>query len=144
MPRKAAWIRDAASGFDPANERGRARRRRPVGYDYLVVAPGLQLNWTDVRGLTADMIGTDGICSNYLYEGCEGTWRTLQAFEGGTAIFTMPPPPIKCAGAPQKIAYLADDHFRRRGIRDRTRIVYAAGTPDDLLRQGVREDARRA
>ena len=41
----------------------------------------------------------------------------------------MPPPPIKCAGAPQKIAYLADDHFRSRGIRDKTRIVYAAGTP---------------
>ena len=75
------------------------------------------------------MIGKDGICSNYTYDGCEGTWRTLQEFNGGTAVFTMPPPPIKCAGAPQKIAYLADDHFRRRGVRDRSRIVYATGTP---------------
>ncbi len=128
-PRKAAWIREAASAFDPANNEVVLAGGGRVGYDYLVVAPGLQLNWTDVRGLTADMVGKDGICSNYLYEGCEGTWRTLQEFQGGTAIFTMPPPPIKCAGAPQKIAYLADDHFRRRGIRDKTRIVYAAGTP---------------
>ncbi len=129
MPRKAVWIRDAASGFDPANNEVVLAGGDRVGYDYLVVAPGLRLNWADVRGLDAGMVGRDGICSNYLYEGCEGTWRTLQAFQGGTAIFTMPPPPIKCAGAPQKIAYLADDHFRRRGIRDRTRIVYAAGTP---------------
>jgi sulfide:quinone oxidoreductase len=128
-PRKATWIREAAAGFDPVNNQVMLAGRDRVGYDYLVVAPGLQLNWTDVRGLTADMVGKDGICSNYLYEGCEGTWRTLQEFQGGTAIFTMPPPPIKCAGAPQKIAYLADDHFRRRGIRDRSRIVYAAGTP---------------
>jgi sulfide:quinone oxidoreductase len=128
-PRKAAWIRDSVVAFDPAQNQVRLARGERIGYDYLVVAPGLQLNWTDVRGLTADMIGTQGICSNYLYEGCEGTWRTLQEFQGGTALFTMPPPPIKCAGAPQKIAYLADDHFRRRGIRDNARIVYAAGTP---------------
>jgi sulfide:quinone oxidoreductase len=128
-PRKATWIRNAVAQFDPGGNQVVLAGGERVGYDYLVVAAGLQLNWTDVRGLTADMVGRDGICSNYLYEGCEGTWRALQAFEGGTAIFTMPPPPIKCAGAPQKIAYLADDHFRRRGIRDRTRIIYAAGTP---------------
>jgi sulfide:quinone oxidoreductase len=128
-PRKASWIREAATGFDPAQNTVVLASGDRVGYDYLVVAPGLQLNWTQVRGLTADMVGTDGICSNYLYDGCEGTWRTLQAFQGGTAVFTMPPPPIKCAGAPQKIAYLADDHFRRRGVRDKSRIIYAAGTP---------------
>jgi sulfide:quinone oxidoreductase len=128
-PRKASWIRAAAAGFDPANNEVLLADGERVGYDYLVVAPGLQLNWSDVRGLSADRIGTNGICSNYLYDGCESTWRMLQEFNGGTAIFTMPPPPIKCAGAPQKIAYLADDHFRRRGVRERTRIVYAAGTP---------------
>ena len=128
-PRKAQWIREAAAGFDPANNRVLLAGGGQVGYDFLVVAPGLQLNWTQVSGLAADMIGKDGICSNYLYEGCEGTWRTLQEFQGGTAVFTMPPPPIKCAGAPQKIAYLADDHWRKRGIRDKTRLVYAAGTP---------------
>jgi sulfide:quinone oxidoreductase len=128
-PRKAQWIREACDGFDPdSNEIALAGGDR-VGYDYLVVAPGIQLNWTQVRGLTPDLLGRHGICSNYLYEGGEGTWRTLQEFKGGTALFTMPPPPIKCAGAPQKIAYLADDHFRRRGVRDGARIVYAAGTP---------------
>ena len=41
------------------------------------------------------------------------TYKALQNFEkGGVAIFTMPPMPIKCPGAPQKIMYLFDDRLR--------------------------------
>ena len=32
------------------------------------------------------------------------------------ALFTQPPMPIKCAGAPQKAMYLACDHWRRAGV----------------------------
>lgn len=31
----------------------------------------------------------------------------------GNAIFTFPNTPIKCAGAPQKIMYIADSYFRK-------------------------------
>ncbi len=36
----------------------------------------------------------------------------MQAFQEGNAIFTFPNTPIKCAGAPQKIMYLAEEYFR--------------------------------
>ena len=49
--------------------------------------------------------------------------------KSGTALFTFPNTPIKCAGAPQKIMYLADDHLRRRGVRDRCKVVYACAGP---------------
>lgn len=129
VPSKATWIRDAVTAFHPADSQVVLAGGERVSYDHLIVACGIKLDWSAVRGLSPELIGRDGICSNYLYEGCEGTWRTLQEFSGGTALFTMPPPPIKCAGAPQKIMYLADDHFRKRGVRDATKIVYAAGTP---------------
>jgi sulfide:quinone oxidoreductase len=32
---------------------------------------------------------------------------------------------VKCGGAPQKIAYLADDAFRKAGVRDRAHITFA-------------------
>jgi sulfide:quinone oxidoreductase len=129
LPRKATWIKDRVTEFEPADNRVVLGSGARVSYDYLVVAVGIKLNWEQIEGLSVDLIGRDGICSNYLYDGCEGTWRTLREFKGGTALFTMPPPPIKCAGAPQKIMYLADDYFRKSGVRDRTRIIYAAGTP---------------
>jgi sulfide:quinone oxidoreductase len=129
LSRKATWLRDTITQFNPTHNEVVLADGSRVSYDFLIVAVGIQLNWTAITGMSKDLVGRDGICSNYLYEGCEGTWRTLHEFQGGAVLFTMPPPPIKCAGAPQKIMYLADEHFRRRGIRDKAKITYAAGTP---------------
>jgi sulfide:quinone oxidoreductase len=48
----------------------------------------------------------------------------LRGFKGGEALFTMPPVPIKCAGAPQKIVYLADEIFRKNGVRQKTHLHF--------------------
>jgi sulfide:quinone oxidoreductase len=40
----------------------------------------------------------------------------------------MPAGPIKCAGAPQKIAYLAADWWRSQGVLDRTRVILVLPT----------------
>jgi sulfide:quinone oxidoreductase len=128
IPRGVAWLRDAVASFVPAANSLITRGGDELRYDWLVVCPGIQLNWDGVAGLS-HTLGQGGVCSNYAYEQCEKTWDTIREFKGGTALFTMPPPPIKCAGAPQKIMYLADDHWRRSGVRDKTKIIYVAGTP---------------
>jgi sulfide:quinone oxidoreductase len=128
IPRGVTWIRGSVERFDPERNRLTTAAGEEIRYDWLVVCPGIQLNWGGVDGL-AKSLGRDGVCSNYAYGECERTWDTIRTFKGGTALFTMPPPPIKCAGAPQKIMYLADDHFRRAGVRDKTRVIYVAGTP---------------
>jgi sulfide:quinone oxidoreductase len=66
------------------------------------------------------------LCSNDRYDLVDSTWRFLNAIEEGDAIFTFPATPVKCAGAPQKIMYLADEHLRRRGVRDKVRITFAS------------------
>ncbi|MNK75723.1 hypothetical protein D3C87_952680 [compost metagenome] len=38
----------------------------------------------------------------------------------------MPPVPIKCAGAPQKIMYLAEEIFQKNGVRAQSRVTFAA------------------
>lgn len=128
IPAGATWIRDSVVTLDPANNRVATAGGAVVEYDFLVVACGIELDWNGIPGL-AGAVGKDGVCSNYDYETVDYTWRTISQFSGGTALFMMPAPPIKCAGAPQKIMYMADDTFRRRGVRDRTTIIYAAATP---------------
>ena len=130
IPRRVTWIREAAAELLPDRRRVRTASGQVLGYRALVVACGIELDWGAVDGLP-DALGRDGVVSNYAGAGAgaEATWRALRELDGGEAVFTMPAPPIKCAGAPQKIAYLADDHFRRRGVRDRIRITYAAATP---------------
>jgi len=70
-----------------------------------------------------------GICCNYSFDTVESTWENIRNFAGGTALFTHPDTPVKCGGAPQKICYLAEDHFRKQGIRDKCNVVFALAKP---------------
>lgn len=107
-------IKAAAAGFKPEQNQVVLEGGEAVGYQMLVVAPGLKLNWDAVEGLT-EALGKNGVTSNYRYDLAPYTWKLVQEMQGKTAIFTQPPMPIKCAGAPQKAMYLSCDHWLRTG-----------------------------
>lgn len=125
IPPGVTWIKEAVSTFVPEENRVTTRDGRSIAYDYLIVAPGIQLNWSAIKGLP-EGLGSGGIVSNYEYRTADSTWEAIRSFRGGTALFTMPNTPVKCGGAPQKIMYLAEDYFRRHGLRDQSRVVFAS------------------
>lgn len=128
IPAGVHWVKDAVEQFLPEENAVLTRQGQRLAYDALVVAPGLQINWHLIPGLK-ESLGRNGVCSNYSYESVSATWAQLEAFKGGRALFTIPSTPIKCAGAPLKIMFLAEDHFRRTGIRQRCEVTYmSAGT----------------
>ena len=51
IPSGATWIRDRAERFEPEHNRVVTGRGDEIGYDWLVVCPGIQLNWDAVKGL---------------------------------------------------------------------------------------------
>ncbi|MCA9567297.1 MAG: NAD(P)/FAD-dependent oxidoreductase [Myxococcales bacterium] len=124
IPPGVTWIKDRAATFDPANNSVTLAGGDTVTYDVLAVCPGLQLDWDRVEGLK-DAVGKNGVVSNYSPDTVESTWEAIRHLKGGKAIFTYPQNPIKCAGAPQKIMWLAEHHFERAGIRDKVEITYA-------------------
>jgi len=125
VPRGVRWIRDRVVELRPEEKSVVLQSGRRLTYDWLVVALGIQIDWQAIPGL-AEGIGSRGICSNYSFEHVAYTWDCIRMFRGGTALFTVPNTAVKCGGAPQKIMYLADDAFRRQGVRDRTRVVFAS------------------
>ncbi|WP_434222080.1 FAD-dependent oxidoreductase [Limnospira platensis CENA597] len=126
IPTGATWLKAAAKTFEPEQNLVILQDGRAIKYDYLIVCPGIQIDWDKVEGLT-DAIGKNGVTSNYSKDYAEYTWEVIKNFQGGNAIFTFPATPIKCAGAPQKIMYLADDTFIKNGVRNRSNVIY--GTP---------------
>ena len=122
-PAGATWIKDAAVEIDPEARTVTTRGGSVLRYRDLVVAPGIQLDWHKIEGLEGH-VGEGLITSNYLYRSTERTWALLNEVGSGNAVFTFPSTPIKCAGAPQKIMYLADDHFRRRGVRGKVNVLW--------------------
>lgn len=136
IPKDVDWIRDFAESFNPEGNAVATRSSGTITYDYLVVSPGVQMNPGDLPGLK-EALGKGDVCSNYTNP--EHTWEVLQRFKGGNAVFTQPTTPIKCGGAPQKIMYMAEEYFRKKGIRDKTNVVFA--TPGSVI-FGVPEFAK--
>lgn len=122
------WIKDYAETFQPDDNSVSLRSGDTISYDYLVVCPGLQLDWDKIEGLK-ETLNKNNVCSNYSAETVEYTWECIQNIKEGTALFTQPPMPIKCAGAPQKIMYLAADRFRKRGTLDKFHIEFLNAGP---------------
>lgn len=128
MPRKAKWIRDAVAEFHPEQNFVVTRGGQKISYDWLVVGAGIQINWGKIPGLK-ESVGKEGVCSNYSFDTVDSTWESIRNFQGGNALFTQPSGAVKCGGAPQKIMYLAEDHFRRTGIREKCNVIFAAASP---------------
>ncbi len=114
IPRGVDWIKAAVAAFDPERNVVVLEGCRLVCYTRLVVAPGLKLNWEGVEGLT-ETLGQNGVSSNYRFDLAPYTWQLVQNLRSGRALFTQPPMPIKCAGAPQKAMYLSADYWHRQG-----------------------------
>lgn len=115
IPRGVHWIKSAVAAFEPANNAVILDGCRVVKYDRLIVCPGLKLDWSRIKGLE-ETLGRNGVTSNYRYDLAPYTWQLVNEMKGGKAIFTQPPMPIKCAGAPQKAMYLSADAWKRRGV----------------------------
>ena len=115
IPEQVRWIQQAATDIDPESRQITLADGTRIEYAWLVVAAGIQTNWQAIEGLS-ESLGSHGVTSNYRVDTAPYTWRCIQDFTGGRALFTQPQMPIKCAGAPQKAMYLAADNFRRRGI----------------------------
>lgn len=115
IPPGVTWIKAAVAAFEPDARAVILDGCRVITWRALVVAPGLKLDWTAIPGLD-ETLGRNGVTSNYRYDLAPYTWELVQGMKSGRAIFTQPPMPIKCAGAPQKAMYLSADHWRRQGV----------------------------
>lgn len=123
LPERATWIRAAVTSVSPDDSNLVLDDGRTLGYQYLVVAPGMKLDWDRVEGLR-ETLGRNGVCSNYSPETAPYTWQCVQQFGGGNAVFTQSPSPIKCAGAPQKIAYLTAHRLQKKNLAARSKLYF--------------------
>lgn len=127
MPQNVTWIKDAAAYFDPEKNTVITASGNVYSYDYLIVAPGIQLNWDAVKGLK-ETIGKNGVTSNYSFNYAPYTFECLKKIKpGDTILFTAPSTPTKCGGAPQKVMYMTADFLRRKGILKDVNLEFVSG-----------------
>lgn len=117
---------DAVESFNPESNTVKTRDGKTISYEHLVVVPGLGQFPEKITGLAEALADSSAkVASIYDYNSCDTVWKYIQEHQSGPAIFTQPPQPHKCAGAPQKIMWLALDHWKKQGVRGDIPISYA-------------------
>lgn len=115
LPTGVTWIHAMATAFEPENNCVQTNTAGTISYKQLIVAAGLKLDWDAITGLK-ETLGKNGVTSNYQFDLAPYTWQLTQQLKSGKALFTQPPMPIKCAGAPQKAMYLSCSEWERSGV----------------------------
>lgn len=126
IPKGTTWVQKGVASFQPEVNKITLTDNTQIAYQALIVAPGIQLNWNEVKGLKENL-GKNGVCSNYSFETAPYTFETIKNLKGGKAIFHNPNTPVKCGGAPHKIMYLAADYFKKHGVLKDIQIEYWSG-----------------
>lgn len=128
MPSYVEHIKGAVATFQPESNSVTLEDGSSLSYQYLIVAAGCKLDWAAVEGLE-DALGKNGVTSNYRYDLAPYTWKLVQQMRGKEAIFTQPPMPIKCAGAPQKAMYLSCSAWKSSGKLDGINVTFCNAGP---------------
>lgn len=131
IPSNTKWIKDSVVSINPDRNSIKTKSSGEVGYDYLVLTPGIQINWELVEGMTQKTLGEGNAHSIYDFEGAQKTWSAIQAFSktGGKAIFTDTYTKHKCGGAPKKICLLTEHYMRKQKTRDTAVLDFYTADP---------------
>ncbi|KAH7871893.1 FAD/NAD-P-binding domain-containing protein [Lentinula edodes] len=130
IPKHLTHISENVKTFLPESSSITTTSGRSVSYDALVVATGLQTNWSGIQGLPQALVdSSSGVSSIYSYDTCDKVWNDIESLRNGNAIFTQPAGVVKCAGAPQKIMWMALDRFKRTSRADKIKVNFYTGMP---------------
>lgn len=126
MPSGVTWIKDAVAAVDPVKQSVTTQANGSFSYDFLVLTPGLQINWEKVEGITQATLGQGNAHSIYDFEGAQKTWAAIQEFSknGGKGIYTDTYTKHKCGGAPKKICLLTEHYTRKQKTRDSVNLNF--------------------
>lgn len=128
IPAGITWLQTAATKLEPEQKQVITDKLGTIQYAQLVVAAGLTLNWAGIKGLP-ETLGKHGVTSNYRFDLAPYTWQLVQQLQSGKALFTQPPMPIKCAGAPQKALYLSCAEWLGKGRLGNIKASFYSATP---------------
>lgn len=119
-----------AATFSPAANSLTLASGSKLTYDFLIVCPGLQTNFGAIKGLEQALeqgTRSSGVGSIYSYKNCDQVWDGIEDFAGQKAIFTQPKGIIKCAGAPQKLMWMARSQWAKEGKVDKIGVEFVSG-----------------
>jgi sulfide:quinone oxidoreductase len=145
IPRGVTLIKEKAVEFNPDYNTITTDNGRKLKYDFLVVAAGVKLNYSAIKGLeevgeaysTGDntlvskILTSLNVSSVYTINSAEDTWKNIQQLvENGkknknlNALFTTPNTQIKAAGVSFSMMNMVYSRLKQSSLHTHTQISY--------------------
>lgn len=139
IPRKVKWVKDSVVELAPDHNYVVTAQNGKISYDFLVLAPGCQMDFNQVEGITKETLGEGGVHCIYDYQGaikCRDAVKGLTAKKEGRLVFTDTYTKLKCGGAPKKICLITEDYLKDNNRRNDFVIDYYANA-EELMKPAV-------
>lgn len=126
IPSGVTWVKDTVQELNPSTKEIKTTGSGKILYDFLVLAPGLQIDWNRTEGISQSTLGEGNAHTIYDFDGAQKTWKAIQEFAktGGRGVFTDTYTKHKCGGAPKKICLLTEHYTRKQNVRDKVTLDY--------------------
>ncbi len=152
----ASWT-DIVRGYDSLGSRGIGLVRAEVQaieperqvvrttagtweYAILVLATGIRLASEEINGLKENPEANAGL---YDRPGLGELRRRVEAYQGGTVVLSVPPPPLQCPPAPYEFALLFAERIRQKKLAGKIVLLDANTNPQPPPLSGALEAALR-
>jgi len=118
------FVQDPAARIDFGTKSVTTKSGKVLIYDYLVIATGAVADPSKVPGLAEGAMNfhTGGKDSQRI-------WESLQNFKGGTVVVAVAGTPHKCPPSPNEAAFMLDEFFHKREMRDKVKIRFLTPYP---------------
>lgn len=123
IPKNVKLVRKEIDRIDKDNDQVLLKNGDALNYDILIIATGCKIAPEEVAGMKGDYWHKT-IFDFHTFEGCCALYEKLKTWQGGKFVVHITELPFKCPVAPLEFAFLADDFFTKKGIRDKVDITY--------------------
>jgi len=133
-------VKDTVVAIDPAKRFVKTRSGVSIGYDRLVLAPGIEILTDTVKGFNE--AETAGKVVHAWKAGPQTALlrKQLEAMpDGGTFVMSVPAAPYRCPPGPYERACMVANYFRQ--AKPKSKIILLDGNPDIVSKKPLFTDA---
>jgi len=124
IPRNVEFVLAQIESLEPQENRVTLSGSRLLHYDYLIITTGTDIHPEETEGMK-DGAWRKNIFDFYTFDGAVALTDFMKNWQGGRMVVNIAELPFKCPVAPLEFVMLADDYFKRRGIRNKVEIVFS-------------------
>jgi sulfite dehydrogenase len=129
-------VHDDVTGIDAAKKNVRLARGGDLGYDRLVVSPGIDFTFSDIQGYEAAMKTGRVLHAWKAGEQTVALRRQLEQMrDGGVYVLSVPLAPYRCPPGPYERASVVADYFKR--AKPRSKVLILDANPDVTSKGGL-------